>query len=144
MSEQNREKRRYRSLAEIRNLVEKFEECAVAPSDFKHDVHLVVALWYLTRRPEGEAVELMRNGLRRLTARYDLNGYHETITLFWLKLTRRFLDELKEKRALPDIANQLVSAFGDSRLIFDYYSQALLQSPAAKAAWVEPDLKPLD
>ncbi len=134
----------YASVAEIRQLVEQFEEAEVPLAEFKHGAHLVVALWYLTRWPEQEAVAIMCNGLQRLIARNGLNAYHETITRFWLRRVRRFLDAADKTRTLPELANELTATYGDARLIFDYYSQPLLQTPQAKTIWCAPDLKPLD
>jgi hypothetical protein len=39
--------------------------------------------------------------------------------------------------------NTMLQRLGSSRLISDYYSPELLQSPEAKNSWIEPDLKKL-
>jgi hypothetical protein len=36
----------------------------------------------------------------------------------------------------------VIAQFGDSRLIFNYYSREHVFSEEAKSGWVEPDLKP--
>lgn len=137
---------RYLCDREIEELVESFEACAVAPAEFDHGAHLAVALWYLSRLPYADATERMRTGLHRYTAHYDARAhYNETLTIFWLRLVRRFLDQSDATpRPLVARANELLATVGGSKLAFDYYSRELIQTPEAKASWVEPDLKPLD
>ncbi len=134
------------SLAEIETTVRAFLSCDVFPSEFGHRAHLTVALWLLCRFPEEEATARMRDGLRRLLARHNLDGYHETITLFWLRAVRRFLNQADAaiRADLPELNARLLAHYADSRLLLEYYSRELLHSAAAKAAWVEPDLKTLD
>jgi hypothetical protein len=139
--------RRYRSEREIEELVERFESCVVAPAEFDHGAHLAVALWYLSRLPYAEAAGRMRAALRRYTAHHNARShYNETLTIFWLKLVRRFLVQIVDgdERPLAERADELLSTYGSSKLVFEYYSRALVETPEAKATWREPDLKPLD
>src|SRR6266849_7530766 len=99
--------------AEIKALVDGFESCSFHPSDFKHYQHVAVALWYVSHCPYDEATERMKNGIRKLAATYDKSGYHETITLFWLSLVRSFLANTEARLSLAEVANQLVSNYGD-------------------------------
>ena len=134
----------FRSVAELEHLVRRFEDCTIAPAEFTHRAHLAVALWYLAHASHAEAAALMRAGLLRYIAHHQAGDkYHETITLFWLKLVGHFLDYAAAGRTLPDLANELCARFGDSKFLFAHYSRALIQTDAAKTAWVEPDLKPL-
>jgi hypothetical protein len=87
----------------------------------------------------------MRAGLHRYTAHNNAQGvYNETLTIFWLKLVRRFLERADARRPLAERAAELLTTYEDSRLAYEYYSRELIQTPEAKASWVEPDLKPLD
>jgi len=138
-------RRRYRSDREIEELVESFESCAVAPAEFDHGAHLAVALWYLSRLPYAAAAGRMRDGLRRYTRHNNAEAnYNENLTLFWLKLVGHFLAHADAALPLAERANELIATYGSSKLVFEYYSGALVQTPEAKASWVEPDLKPLD
>ncbi|HEX8456611.1 MAG TPA: hypothetical protein VF656_04750 [Pyrinomonadaceae bacterium] len=139
------ESKRYRSEREIEKLVESFESCTVVREEFDHGAHLAVALWYLARFPYATAEERMRAGLHRFTAHHNAQAnYNETLTLFWLKLVRHFLARADATRALDARANELLAAYGSSKLAFEYYSRELVQTPEAKTSWVEPDLQPLD
>ncbi|HEX8652368.1 MAG TPA: hypothetical protein VF708_16255 [Pyrinomonadaceae bacterium] len=137
--------RRYESLDELEAVVRGFESCDLRPSDFTHEAHLTVALWYLSEgRTVPLAAERMRAGLFRYLDRHGpgRDKYNETITLFWIKLLRKFLDETEADRSIVETANEVSARFRDSKLIFDYYSRERLFSDKAKSAWVEPDLKP--
>ena len=136
----------FRSDAELEALVRRFEDCAIAPAEFTHRAHLAVALWYLTHAPHGEAAALMRAGLLRFITHNGVEPqkYNETITLFWLKLIGHFHKQAGARRPLSEVANELLARFGDARLLFKHYSRELIQTEAAKTAWVEPDLRGLE
>jgi hypothetical protein len=92
------------------------------------------------------ATERMRAGLFRFLAHYKERGYNETITVFWLRVVRHFMEEASagEGRSMTEQANELTATYRDSRLIYDYYSKELLSTEEAKVGWVEPDLRSLD
>lgn len=137
---------RYRSDEEVREVVRTFESCEVQPSEFKHRLHLTVALSYLLDSPYGEALERMRQTLRRFIARHKLSPriYHETLTAFWMRRAYAFVEQVDKTRGLAELANELIDVCGDSRLVFDYYSKERLDSDKARAYWLDSDLKPLD
>ena len=132
----------YKTEEEIRTLVELFEACTFHPSEFRHYQHLTVALWYVRHLPFAAATEKITTGIRRLAETYGKTGYHETITLFWLRIVTAFAAE-HENLALPALANALIDKCTDKDLIGRYYSADVLDSPKAKVEWVEPDLQPL-
>src|SRR5205814_9456832 len=80
----------------------------------------------------------------KLAAAYGKSGYHETITMFWLEMVRRFFAEAAGSKSMLSLANRLAAKFVDKNVINQYYSAALLASAEAKADWVEPDLKPFE
>ena len=131
----------FKNDAELSELVRMFETCEIHPGDFKHYHHLAVALWYLKHFPYEEASEKMRGGIQRLAAAYGKKGYHETITIFWLKLVRGFLSNTGSREAVFQSANKLGAEYCKN-VIGDYYSEETLAS--GKHEWVEPDLKALE
>lgn len=133
----------YTSDDEIRTLVESFEACSFHPSEFRHYQHLTVALWYVWHLSPEEATAKMTAGIRRLAKTYGKMGYHETITLFWLRIVTSFLAENRSIRSLTKTANELIEHCNDKDLVLQFYSAELLATEKAKAEWVEPDLKPL-
>ena len=136
----------YQNEKEIEAVVRGFESCATTAADFKHASHLTVAVWYLSQGSIAEALEKMRANLFRFVDHHGVSRekYNETITLFWLKLAQKFLDQADKNSSLVETTNRLIEALGDAQSVFDYYSRERLWSPEAKRMWVEPDLKPLD
>ena len=132
----------YKTEEEIRTLVESFEACSFHPSEFRHYQHLTVALWYVRNLSFEEAVEKVTSGIRRLAETYGKTGYHETITLFWLRVVSCFIAE-RDHLTLPELANTVIEHCVDKDLISRHYSPDLLASAKAKAEWVEPDRHPL-
>jgi hypothetical protein len=140
---------KFRTNEEIFSLVRRFDDCTLPRAEWTHAAHLTVALWFLLEFDWPEATERVRRGIRRYNAAHGIQptptgGYHETLTLFWLRVVRAFLEaERNEARALVHLANEL-AATHDKGLPLSHYTRELLFSPEARAHWVEPDLKPLD
>jgi len=138
--------RYYEKVEEIESVVQGFESCATAKEDFKHRSHLTVAVWYLRRFTEEEALQKMRDGLFRFLDHHGVGRakYHETLTIFWLKLVQHAIKQMDERTSLVEIVNSVLDALGDPRVSFKYYSEELLQSANAKEAFVEPNLKQIN
>jgi hypothetical protein len=135
----------YRSDEEVSEVLRKFESCEFAPDEFKHRLHLTVALLYLLDSPYAEALERMRRSLRRFIKHHALSGvYHETLTVFWMRRVLAYVEQADRTRGLATLANELAEACADSRLAFNYYSKARLESDKARAYQLDSDLKPLD
>jgi hypothetical protein len=140
---------KFRTTEEIFSLVRRFGDCTLPRAEWTHAAHLTVALWFLLEFDWPEATERVRRGIRSYNAAHGIRptptgGYHETLTVFWLRVVRSFLEEGRnEGRALVSLANEL-AAEADSRLPLRHYTRERLFSPEARASWVEPDLKPLD
>jgi hypothetical protein len=139
----------FRTTGEILSLVRRFEDCTLPREEWTHAAHLTVALWHLLQFDWPEAVAHVRRGIKRYNDTHGIlttptGGYHETLTLFWLRTVRRFLEaERNEARALVSLANELAETH-DKGLPLTHYTRDRLFSPEARAAWVEPDLKSLD
>jgi hypothetical protein len=141
----------YANESEIERVVRGFEDCETRPEDFTHAAHLTVAFWYLRQSEMPEATTKMRRHLLRFINHYKEQGYNETITVFWLRAVRRFMEAAPAEggvkaggRSMTEMANELAATYNDSRLIYNYYSKELLSTQIAKTDFVEPDLRPLD
>jgi hypothetical protein len=139
----------FRTAAEIECLVRNFESCLLPRARWTHHAHLTVALWYCLRHPWPEAVRRVRTGIKRYNEASGIKtppvgGYHETMTLFWLRMVRRYLETVSRECSLVALTNELVERYGNSRLPFEYYTRERLMSAEARAGWLEPDLKSLD
>jgi len=85
----------------------------------------------------------MWEGIRRFANHHGATQkYHHTLTLAWMRLVASALVETPEGYAFE----QFITAhpqLKDANLLAKYYSKELLQTAAAREAWVEPDLQPL-
>jgi hypothetical protein len=133
---------RYRTDEEIEDVVRRFETCSYAPEEFVHVRHLTVAAWCFATMESEAAREKMRAGLRRFIAHHGKNGYHVTITEFWLERVGKFVAELREREeGLVPLVNSIVERCSDKNLIYEFYTRERIASAEAKAARIEPDIK---
>lgn len=131
----------YNSETEIEQVVRGFESCTTGKDDFSHSDHLAVAVWY-SRQDHERALDLMRASLHHFLDHHDCRAnYHETLTRFWIMKVQSALADIPAELPLVATTNAIVKLLGNSRLAFEYYSKELVESAAAKEAWVEPDLK---
>jgi hypothetical protein len=134
----------FRGDEEILEMVERFEQCRWPSERWTHRAHLAVAVVYLRRSPFAEARQLVRQNIQKYNQTCgDPQGYHETITFFFLRLINHFLSDQAGDRSLVDNVDELSRRCSMDSLR-QYYSPERLWSPDARAAWVEPDLRPLD
>ena len=85
----------------------------------------------------------MRDAIRRFAAAAGASTkYHETITVLWMRL----LAGVKARGASGELAEVLLAhpALADKDLPLQYYSRDRLFGDEARAAWVEPDRKPVE
>ncbi len=72
----------------------RFERCDFALAEFTHARHLTVACWYLCALSREDALGRMQRGLQSFIAHHGKQGYHETITRFWMELLADYLCQL--------------------------------------------------
>lgn len=131
---------------EIEFLIKKFQNQILLKSDWTHEAHLIVGIWYSWHFEETEALNLVRNRIREYnisvgTANTDSAGYHETITVFWLWTARSFL-KFKKYKSVSEACNDFINSdFSKKELPLTYYSKTLLFSKNARLNFVKPDIK---
>jgi hypothetical protein len=134
----------YRSSDQIAQLVLEFETRSLAPSQFNHHAHLTVALWYLARMPFADATATMRSNIQHFAASHHQSQlYHETITMFWMRLLHHVLDTAGPNALIADVVYRALCRFGSMQPFFQHYSRERAFSTEARQQWVEPDLSPL-
>ncbi len=111
-----------------------------------HEAHLRIAWMHLRRHPLDDAHILMRVGIILLNASHGLietpaRGYHETITRGFLVIIEGLVrgDAAQDSRVFLE---RHAAALAKDALL-GHYSRPLLESPLARAVFVEPDLSPL-
>ena len=137
------------SPASLESFIAAFLDCTFPGNLWHHREHIIMAGWHLLRYSEAETIAQTREAIKRYRlARGGANdatsGYHETLTVFWIRLTgvalARHSDTTDEVTRLCAVADELGPK---TRLYFDYYSYDVLNSTPARLQWMEPDLKPL-
>ena len=111
----------YRTEEEIEDVVRRFENCSYTPEEFVHARHLTVAAWYFATMESKAAQEKMRAGLRQFIAHHGKNGYHVTITEFWLARVEKLVAEQHDaEKGLVPLVNSVVERCSDKNLIYEY------------------------
>ena len=140
----------FESMAQIETLIARFEAGTLPRSEWRHRAHLIVALWYMLHHDEAEATRRTIEGIRAYNRSQQIletttGGYHETLTLFWLSRTRRFLRTVDSRLPPLELFQAFLRAYGERKELFaEYYSPSRIRSHRARHSWVEPDLRPLD
>ena len=124
-----------------------FEDCTLPSEQWKHRAHLKVAYLYLRASTFDEALTKARQNIQRYNAATNTpenleRGYHETITVAWLRLVHCALDD-SGPAANADEFLEREAQLLDSKTLRFFYSRERLISWQAKAEFVEPDLAPL-
>lgn len=110
--------------------------------EFGHREHLRLA-WRELREHEREvALARIETAIRHVAEAHGAPGkYHRTLTEAWAALVGH---HLAEEPALGfDEFLERFPALLDGGLLRRHWSAELLATPAARAAWVDPDLRPL-
>ena len=119
-----------------------FEACTLPFAQWTHRCHVRLAWTCLDRHSFDDALVRVRNGIQRYIRANDRPGYHETMTVAWMRIIdhARRAEESKsaDGRAFCDAHPALASA----ALLLLFYSRARLASQEAKAEFIEPDLPP--
>jgi hypothetical protein len=124
-----------------------FADCTIPVAEWKHRAHLKVAYLFLCRHPFAEALDQVRAGIQRYNAATNTpesleRGYHETITIAWLKLMHFTISEYGPAASADEFLDAQEQLLNQKALRF-FYSRESLLSWRAKAEYVAPDLTPL-
>ena len=129
----------------LKEFIGQFEQGTLPKPIWTHGAHLAVGTWYLMTLPEETAVEQVRTGIRHYndcvgTANTQDSGYHETLTLFWLRMIGQFLRGKGNGWCKLEAVRAVVEEFGSRRDLFKkYYSFDVVASREARAGWIAPD-----
>src|SRR5262249_39809562 len=112
-----------------------------------HREHIKAAYLYLCRYPFEAALPRLRAKIQALNAVHKVpesvkRGYHETMTVAWLRLVHSALCEYGPAEN-ADLFYDAHPELAQSKILRLFYSSERLMSPEAKMAFVEPDLAPL-
>ena len=135
--------------SEIDVFLAAFEGCTLPKERWTHAAHLLTGACYVHALGEAGAIDRMRLCVRRYNEAVggkntETSGYHETITVAWIKLLSGLLREA-QGMGRAAFAGLAVERFATQRDIFGrYYDFDLVTSVEARRDWVAPTLQPLD
>lgn len=123
--------------------VRAFESCELAGASFRHADHVRLTWIYAGQVGEQVATERILAGIRRFAAH---NGsprkFHYTQTCAWVRLIAAAQRESAEVKTFEEFIAAHPELL-DANALARYYSRFLLDSPAARDRWAEPDVSPL-
>jgi hypothetical protein len=140
----------YDSEAAIMEIVDGFRNRTLPALRWTHQAHLTVGLWHILNRPADTVLDEIRRGIIAYnvavgTPNSDTRGYHETITAFYVWAIRAYLRTAATGLTLVQLTNGLfASPYAHKSYPFEFYTRERLLSVAARHAWLDPDLRPLD
>jgi hypothetical protein len=135
--------------SEIDAFLAAFEACTLPKEQWTHGAHLLTGACYVHTLGESQAIDRMRLCVSRYNESVGgqntaTSGYHETITVAWIKLLNALLHRSKPIARAP-FAALAVEHFQPQRDIFSrFYDFDLVASTEARRRWVAPTLQPLD
>lgn len=117
--------------------------------EWTHPAHLVFATALLAERGLTAAEAAAPTFIRTYNESVggvndDTQGYHHTITLFFLRHIERFLAQFPEAAPGTRATRLLSSDLARPDYPLRYYTKSLLFSVEARRNWIEPDLAPDD
>jgi hypothetical protein len=134
---------------EIDAFLAAFEDCTLPKSRWTHSAHLFTGACYVHAHGSELATDLMRERIRRYNVAVGgqntpTSGYHETITVAWIKLLGHLhRDSAPITRA--DFVALAIERFSNDRNPFrQYYDYDLAASTEARLSWVPPNLRDFD
>lgn len=127
--------------------LQRFEAADLPEAAWHHREHLRVAYLYLRRYSFVEAMEKARSGIQAVNAAQKIpesidRGYHETMTLGWMRLVQCALAEFGPEESSDAFLDKHSHLLARRALLF-FYSRDRLMSAEAKARFIEPDLTAL-
>ena len=135
--------------AEIDDFIAAFEAGTLPKARWTHGAHLLTGACYVHRFGESAATDRMRTCVRRYNEAVggqntETSGYHETVTVAWIKLLAKLLRESKPI-GRAEFAHLAVERFQHDRgILRRYYDFDVVNSVDARKRWIPPTLAPLD
>ena len=136
------------TLDNLDSIVKAFNNKVLPKSDWNHNAHIIIAFWYNWNYPFPQAVNGVRANIKGYnesvgTDNTDDAGYHETLTLLWMTITKNYILEFPNKN-FEELTNDFLQTKESKKeIVFDFYSKEVLFSKKARKSWVEGDINPV-
>lgn len=137
----------FQNESELSEFLAAFDEGRFPVAHFNHAAHVAMAAAKIWAEPDSALPRIREGILQYMTAQgitpTEDRGYHETLTVFWVRILAAFHANWSGPQRLPFV-NAAVREFGRrAALTREYWSFDVLASPEARRGWIEPDLQPL-
>jgi hypothetical protein len=122
----------------------RFENGTLPGSDFSHSAHVAICCMHLYREDAETALNHLRVAIPRFNLsaggqNTDTSGYHETLTVFWVRVLAAFHAREPWNSRLGFVLKGIAEFGGRSKLHTEYYSFDVVQSKEARRTWIAPD-----
>lgn len=137
------------SVEDITFLVDRFNNQSLLKSEWTHEAHLVVGIYFLKNYDFYEAICRLKSGIILLNKAHKIpntsdNGYHETLTIFWAKIITTYL-ELRQENSIEMLVNKFLdSSLADTQLAFKFYDKKILLSSHYRTFYVKENRLAID
>lgn len=133
---------KHRTSLKDTQLRQAFEALQVDPASFDHAAHGRLAYIYLCESSIDGAVAQMKRAILAFLAHLgaDPKKYHETITRAWILAVDHFMKSSMSCASYEQLVS-LNPQLLDRGIMMTHYSAEVLFSPAAREAFVEPDIQ---
>lgn len=133
---------------EIDRFLAAFEDGSLPKEQWTHAAHVLTGACYVHMLGETAAIDEMRSRVSRYNEAVGgqntaTSGYHETITVFWIKLLECFRQNHADLERAA-FAGRAVERFGNAQgILAEFYDFEVARSQEARRAWIPP-AKPID
>ena len=130
----------------VETLVVRFRSQELPKTAWNHESHIQVAFWYNWHFSFEEALQQVRQGIIAYneavgTLNTNDSGYHETLTVYWMRISRRFLVANKYQSIEEAIRAFIATDESEKTSPFRYYTKEALFSVKARHQWVDGNLQ---
>ncbi len=139
----------FTSEKEIELLAEGFNNRTLPKPAWTHDAHLTMAIWHLKKYDFYEAVCKIKSAIIIYNQSVggvndSMNGYHETLTVFWMKVVYFYTTNHKNKSLMDTCNGFLSSPLASRDLPFYFYEKEKLMSTKFRLLYMEPNKNEFD
>jgi hypothetical protein len=130
-------------------IVEGFNNKSLPKEEWTHEAHLITGIWHLKNFAKYDALCRLRSGI----IAYNLsvggkntgsNGYHETITAFWVEVISQFVEQHKNLNYEQLCNTFLNSGLSKRHYPYVFYTKEFLMSTQARAYYHAPNVQPVN
>ena len=130
----------------VARIIEGLRDRTLPKPEWTHCAHLTAAAALIDEFGEPDAAVKTPDLIRAYNEaaggeNSDSEGYHHTITLFFLKQIEQYLEPYAGEALAARVTRLLASPLAEPNYPLLHYSKELLFSVKARREWVAPDLK---